>query len=468
MNDLIYWVWLAQKNGAGYSDANKILKRFVGGAREIYEAPYDRIAAATECSPAFLSRLRDHDLSEAGRILEFCFLNGVRVISCVSPSYPRRLNSLRNKPIILYVRGNIDDLDERFCVSIVGTRNMSGYGKHITFTLARQLIGYGAIIISGAAYGIDSAANSTAMFFGEPTVAVLGSGVNVPYPAKNKGMLDYISTNGMVVSEFPPNTPPLGRNFPIRNRIISGLADAVLVVEAGERSGALITARCAAEQGKRVYAVPGNLGVPNSVGTNCMIRDGAKMVTRAEDIVEDFAEAFGLAKIDRIINSDKYLRYEYNHSIPIRSENKPLSEKAQEKLPGIPTPKKVIVNRERIPDIPTPSDFEFANPQAENEPKPEKTRLIYSRRAEAAKKPKPKQRQAENVSDKRAAYDESTLEQLSDVERRVLEAIPRDTAITTDNIARSGIAAEEVMAALTILELYGTVEALPGGLYKRL
>ena len=464
MNDLIYWVWLAQKNGAGHSDANKILKKFVGGAREIYEAPYERIAAVTECSPVFLKRLRDHDLTEAERILEFCFLNGIRVISCMSPNYPKRLNSLFNKPIILYVRGMIEDLDERFCVSIVGTRSMSGYGKHITFTLARQLIAYGAIIISGAAYGIDSAANNTAVFMEEPTVAVLGSGVNVPYPAKNKDMLDYIAGHGMVVSEFPPNTAPLGRHFPIRNRIISGLADAVVVVEAGEKSGALITARCAQEQGRMVYAVPGNLGVPNSVGTNNMIRDGAKMVTRTEDIIEDFADKFNLAKIDRIINSDKYLRYEYNHNIPMRAENKPLTPEEQDRGIGLAIPKSRSFEPEmRMPDIPTPADFRRTDKEVQMPPaeriihKREPERKVPVKRAD----PVPQDSSVSNERDK-------VLKLLDDTQRRVFDAIPDGEAIGADKIVESGIPTDVVLSSLTMLELYSAVEALPGGLYKKI
>ncbi len=492
MNDLIYWVWLSLKNGAGHSDANKMLKRFVGGAKEIYEAPYERIAAVADCSPSFIRRLQDHDLSEAVQILEFCFANGIRVISCVSPNYPRRLNNLRNKPLILYVRGNIEDLNERFCVSIVGTRNMSGYGKHITFALARQLIAYGAIIISGAAYGIDSTANNTAIFMEEPTVAVLGSGVNVPYPQKNKDMLDYIATTGMVVSEFPPNTAPLGKNFPIRNRIISGLADAVVVVEAGEKSGALITARCAEEQGRLVYAVPGNLGVPNSVGTNNMIRDGAKMVTRAEDIIEDFAERFNLSKIDRIVTSDKYLRYEYNHRIPTRPENKPISLSSHNKSAGLVvqhTKSKVNV---MVPDIPTPDDFTL-NPtntkEAPGERVPEVLvkRTVYTRpAAEAAmvKKTsliKQKKRFSNDVNVgavndteyvvKNNSVNDTDKERipqaLGETERRVLEAIPYGTAVTSDKIAQAGIPTDKVLSSLTLLELYSAVEALPGGLYKR-
>ena len=204
MNDVIYWIWLALKNGYGGTEAQKLLRYFPGGAREIYEATEAELFAVRDCGDTFLHKLSDHDLTQAEDILEFCFSEDIRVISCASEEYPVRLHDLYNKPLVLYARGRIEDLNERFCVSIVGTRDMSEYGKHMTFKLARQLLGYGAIIISGAAYGIDSSANNTAMFFETPTVAVLGSGVNVPYPSSNKPMLDWIASTAWWSASIRP------------------------------------------------------------------------------------------------------------------------------------------------------------------------------------------------------------------------------------------------------------------------
>lgn len=450
MSDIIYWVWLAQKNGAGGVDAVKLLEHFPGGAREIYEASYEELCACKDCSAQFIRRLSDHNLTRAEQTLEFCFMNGIRVVSCASENYPKRLQSLYNKPIVLYVRGIIENLNELFCVAIVGTRSMSGYGKHMTFTLARQLIAHGALVISGAAYGIDSAANNTAVFMEEPTVAVLGSGVNVPYPAKNKELLDYIASHGMVISEFEPNTPPYGKNFPIRNRIISGLADAVVVVEGDAKSGALITARCACDQGRRVYAVPGNVGAPNSVGTNRLIRDGAKAVTCAEDIIEDFADQFDLNKIERIIKSEKYLRYEYNHTPPVMPENKPISTKMQDMQAQAEIPK---IRRERvkqIPDIPKPLDY-----KNENTEKPKVQRVSKERKAEEVKR--------EDTPDR-----EKVMSFLDDTQRRVFDAMPEGRAVSVDKIVEAGLDAKDVLAALTMLELYCAVQSLPGGLYKKI
>ena len=462
MNDIIYWVWLAQKNGAGSSDAVRLLEYFPGGAKDIYEATKEQLSVCRECSSAFLRRLADHDLTRAEQTLEFCFMNGIRVVPCNSKNYPRRLNDLYNKPIVLYIRGMIEDLNERFCVSIVGTRSMSAYGKHMTFTLARQLIAYGAIVISGAAYGIDSAANNTAVFMEEPTVAVLGSGVNVPYPAKNKDMLDYIGAHGMVISEFEPNTAPYGKNFPIRNRIISGLADAVIVVEGGERSGSLITARYACDQGRRVYAVPGNVGAPNSVGPNLLIRDGAKLVMSAEDIIEDFSDMFDLSKIDRIVKSEKYLRYEYNHSIPVHPENKPISTRAQDKDNAAEVPPiKAKSESSKLPDVPTPSDYSGIS-RTNTASAPVKKRASAPVKKSKADPPKTEPT-GHSKSDR-----ERIMSFLDETQRRVFDAIPEGKAISADKIVELGISTKDALAALTMLELYSAVEALPGGLYRKI
>ena len=450
MNDIIYWVWLAQKNGAGGVEGVRLLEHFPGGAREIYEASYEQLSACKGCSEQFIRRLSNHDLTRAEQTLEFCFMNGIRVVSCASENYPKRLHSLYNKPIVLYMRGIIENINDLFCVAIVGTRNMSSYGKHMTFTLARQLIAHGALVISGAAYGIDSAANNTAVFMEEPTVAVLGSGVNVPYPAKNKEMLDYIASHGMVISEFEPNTAPYGKNFPIRNRIISGLSDAVLVVEGDAKSGALITARCASDQGRRVYAVPGNVGAPNSVGTNRLIRDGAKAVTCAEDIIEDFEDRFDLNKIERIVKGEKYLRYEYNHMPPVMPENKPISTRMQDKQAPVEIPKIKAASGRKIPDIPQVDDYKAERAKAPKSRNPDKKKSG----ADAT---------VESIPDRT-----EVMKLMDDTQRRVFDAMPEGSAVSVDKIVEAGIDAKDVLAALTMLELYCAVESLPGGLYKKI
>lgn len=342
---------------------------------------------------------------------------------------------------------------------------MSNYGKRIAFNLTRKLIANGAIVISGAAYGIDSTVNNTAMYLNEPTVAVLGSGVNVPYPEKNKELLDWIGKNGMVVSEYPPNTPPNGRHFPVRNRIMSGLADAVVVVEAGEKSGAQITAQYAADQGRKVYAVPGNVGAPNSVGTNRMIRDGAKPVTCVEDILEDFEDKFKLEKIERVVRSEKYLRYEYNSLTPIEPENKPLTYKERDRF-GSADGKNYRMR--------TKSTSADTASRGKSEKKADEKGTVKSgaRKNEVLSNDKSvKQETAADGKSKASSRRdrENIVSIFDDTQRKVFDAIPDEVAVTSDTITRiSGLPTDEVLSTLTMLELLAAVKALPGGLYKKI
>lgn len=442
MDDVLYWLWLALKSGAGSSDAVKLLQYFPG-AREIYEASHEELLSARDCDRGYLNRLRDHNLTEAENVLEFCFTNNIRVVTCASECYPHRLHTLYNKPLVLYVRGSLEMLRDRLCVGIVGTRKMTPYGKRATFHISRELCGHGAVIISGAAYGVDTVANNTAVYFEGETIAVLGSGVNVPYPAVNKDMLDKIAERGAVISEYRPGTPPHGHNFPVRNRIISGLSDAVLVVEAGERSGALITARKACDQGRRVYAVPGNIyNQPESVGTNYLIRDGAKLCTRAADILEDFADVFTIREIDRIVRSDQYLRYDmHNASKPVKPAGQPRPAEQ---------PKPVQQTRQPEPKAPVKPIPAEAAAVEHTHPLPETIDDMP--------------RESESTQSTRSEF----YGKLSELQRQIYDAMPEADAVTSDKIAQTGIPASDVLASLTILELFGAVESLPGGLYRKL
>ncbi|MGM0568472.1 MAG: DNA-processing protein DprA [Elusimicrobiota bacterium] len=201
-------------------------------------------------------------------------------------AYPSLLKEIYDPPAVLYSRGKILERDYN-AVAVVGTRKASGYGKAAACALARGLAAYNITVVSGAAYGIDTAAHKAVLEAGGRTIAVLGGGLDRPYPASNKNLLDRISENGAVLSEYEPGRPPSAHNFPRRNRIISGLCHGVVVVEAPKRSGALITAAMAGEQGRQVYAVPGSIFSSGSAGTLGLIRDGAVPVGRVEEIVED-------------------------------------------------------------------------------------------------------------------------------------------------------------------------------------
>ncbi len=211
---------------------------------------------------------------------------GVETVVFNEDTYPNNLKNITDAPAIIFYRGNIKKLDEKVSVGIVGSRNCSIYGENVTGIIGEELSKNNVNIISGMARGIDSYAHKACLRQNGYTCAVLGSGIDVVYPKENKKIYDIISENGCVLSEFFPGTKPLSRNFPARNRIISGLSDLLIVIEAGEKSGSLITAGLALEQGKDIVAVPGTIFSSESKGTNKLIRDGAYIFTDFKDLFE--------------------------------------------------------------------------------------------------------------------------------------------------------------------------------------
>jgi len=213
---------------------------------------------------------------------------GVEILTIKDEGYPKNLKHIYDAPPVLYVKGKILKQDEA-AIALVGARRATHYGITITQKLSAQLARLGITVVSGLARGIDSESHKAALKNKGRTIAVLGSGLNRIYPPENKDLAEKISENGAVVSEFPMNMGPLRENFPIRNRVISGLSLGVVVVEAAKNSGSLITADCALEQNREVFAVPGNADAVNSQGANTLIKQGAKMVESAQDILEELA-----------------------------------------------------------------------------------------------------------------------------------------------------------------------------------
>jgi len=215
--------------------------------------------------------------------------NSVRFIHMNHPDYPDRLKNINDPPLYFYMNGNIP-LKGSISIAIVGTRRPTVYGRKAAEMFSAELTKAGFTIVSGCARGIDSIAHRAALEAGGWSIGVLGCGIDVAYPRENRGLMEEISQNGAIISEFSPGTGPEKWNFPQRNRIISGLSLGTLVVEAAEKSGSLITARFALEQGREVFAVPGNINSPYSGGTNNLIKQGAKLVENTLDIIEEFKE----------------------------------------------------------------------------------------------------------------------------------------------------------------------------------
>jgi DNA processing protein len=217
---------------------------------------------------------------------------GVRIITLDDEGYPANLRQIADPPPVLYIRGEITGEDAE-AIAVVGSRAATGYGRATAAVLSRELASRGVTVVSGLARGIDSSAHHGALEVGGRTIAVLGSGMDCVYPRENRPLAESVARSGAVVTEFPFRSQPDRWHFPLRNRIISGLALGVVVVEAAARSGALITGRLALEQNREVFAVPGNISSPVSAGPNSLISDGAKLVSRVEDILEEFPRLAG-------------------------------------------------------------------------------------------------------------------------------------------------------------------------------
>lgn len=229
-----------------------------------------------------------HYRAMAEEIIDWCRREGCRLLPSNGKDYPARLREIYDPPIVLYARGNPACLAAP-CVAIVGTRRPTPYGLQVAEGLAEDLAHRGVTIISGLARGVDAAAHRGCLAAKGCTAAVLGCGIDVVYPREHGRLTDRILERGLLLTEFPPGTSPAPQNFPVRNRIISGLALGVIIVEASEYSGSLITARLAMEQNRELFAVPGNLTSPQSFGPNYLIKQGAKLVQSWRDVIEEFA-----------------------------------------------------------------------------------------------------------------------------------------------------------------------------------
>jgi DNA processing protein len=251
---------------------------------QVFKASPDELASVPGLSQAAAVQVLTHDYREiADRECEAVRRTGVRIVDFLSEEYPKILLEISDFPPYLYVRGDLRSAET--CIAVVGSRRASSSGQSITERLARDLALRGITVVSGLARGIDTAAHRGALKGGGRTIGVLGSGLDILYPPENRILFDEITSQGAVVSEFPLGTAPLAENFPRRNRIISGLSRGVLVIEAVENSGSLITARYALEQGREVFAVPGNINYPGSRGPNQLIKDGAALAENVEDII---------------------------------------------------------------------------------------------------------------------------------------------------------------------------------------
>ena len=408
---LIHWIWFATRAGMGDKTKTVLLSCFED-PEAIYFAPKTELERFEELTSAAVESMMDKDLTECEQILARCQEKKIHILTYQDAAYPDRLKNIPDPPMVLYYKGTIPAFDELPVIGVVGTRKASVYGLTTAKRMGYQIASCGGCVVSGMATGIDAVAMKGALTAGGTVVGVLGCGADVVYPASNRWLYADTETYGCILSEFPPGTPPVGRNFPRRNRIISGLSCGVLVVEAPERSGALITARLSADQGRDVFVIPANIDVESARGSNALMRDGAIPVSSGWDILSEYAHQFpGKVRKTRTnvvltVNAEEVSR-EWEAAAKVAEP----PGKREEKCPqNRPSRKKVIDNGEKS----AYSDFK------------------------------------------------KTQTALTPDEQAIVDALIGGQKLVDDVIAESGKAPGVILASLTLLEVKGVVRRLPG------
>ncbi len=448
VDDRLFWVWL--------SGALKTAQHEYYLLMSLYHTPYDiflaepeeleRIDSLTDRSRKALS---DKSLTRATEILEQCERLGIKLVHYGEKSYPGLLSEIKDPPILLYYKGTLPDLSHGLTIGMVGTRHMSAYGLKNAYRLAYDLASEKAVIVSGMAAGIDGVCAAAALKAGGFTVAVLGCGVDIVYPAHHKVLMKEIAERGLLISEYPPGTRPTRYHFPVRNRLISGMSHGTVVVEAGVKSGSLITAKNTILQGRSLFALPANVGQRGSEGTNGLLRDGVTPITSAADIFEDFSVPVP-ARLSRE-GGDAYsiepdLPYLASLGVISLGEGgEPLHTTATLKTTRTPSARKESASvkpAEKSADPPAKEKRSVPRGEQTFEPSPRTTR-----------------------SDVQTP--DGVISSLTDLQRAILEAIPDDRAVSLDSLSGLEASYGDIIASLTMLEILGLVQKLPGALYTK-
>ncbi len=407
---LLHWIWLATRNKINEHGKIALLQYF-NDPEELFYADRGHLTALEWISEEAIESLQDKDLRQCYAILDACEAKGIQICTYNDAAYPGRLKNIADPPVVLYYKGRMPALDTMPVIAAVGTRGASAYGMNVAQRLGGQIAKCGGVVVSGMAIGIDAAAVSGALSAGGTVVGVLGSGVDIVYPLSNRSLFEDTQRYGCLLSEFPPGTPPMKRNFPKRNRVISGLSNGVLVAEAPFGSGALITARQAAEQGRDVFVVPGNIDVKSCAGSNALLRDGAIAVATGWDIISEYQHLYP----EKIRRFDAPVR-------PAGFTGEVMAEKAPAKVAQKPAkPAK----------------------KSRSDKKDEKITI-------------------DNL-EKRAYSDlQEVFRGLSEQERQIAQHIGKEPILVDELIAKAGIPAGAVLSTLTMLEIKGVVRRLPG------
>lgn len=286
---LLHSLWLAERPNIGDGLKAALLRQF-SSPEELYYCRESELAALEMggMTPEALEALGDKSLDGAEKTLETCLKDGVSFLTPEDPKYPDRLRALYDAPVLLYYKGTLPEFDDLPTIALVGTRKASPYGLKTAQRLGGEIAQGGGLVVSGLAEGVDAAAMLGALNQRASVVGVLGCGIDLVYPRKNKDLYLQTECQGCILTEYAPGTPPLRWNFPKRNRIISGLSCGTVVVEAPEKSGSLLTARLALDQGRDVFVVPGNVDDPRCAGSNRLLRSGAIAVSCGQDVLAEY------------------------------------------------------------------------------------------------------------------------------------------------------------------------------------
>ena len=412
---LLHWIWLATRPGMNDRIKAEVLRHF-GDPEDAYYADPGAYAAVDGMTEEAAALLQDKDLKEARSILETCENQNIGILTYRDAMYPNRLKNIADPPLVLYYKGKLPEFDALPVIAVVGTRDATPYGLKTAKNLGAQISRCGGLVISGLANGIDTMAMRGALSAGKPVVGLMGCGIDMVYPANNRSLLLDTQRYGCLLSEFPPGTPPYKWNFPKRNRVISGLSCGVVVVEAPKRSGALITASQAAEQGRDVFVIPGNVDVAACAGSNALLRDGAIAVSTGWDILSEYAALF-----PDVIRKD---------SLPSMQTLYPDEEAA---VRAAERPAEKVAQKPRV----------LKNKEGEK-PKADKKAIDNE----------PKSPYSEKIDIEDLA--------LTGDERTILAMLRTGERLVDDVIAESGLASGVVLSTLTLLEVKGLIRRLPG------
>ena len=428
----LYWLWLSLAVSPGSHSFKKLLNKFKT-VEEIYKATDKMINSAIDPKSSDRKGLIDKSLEKATEVRDFCKKMNIGIVTYADELYPDSLRDIPNPPVLLYYRGKFPKFNDYVSISVVGTRYPTSYGRKNAFELSYDLARAGGLIISGMAIGIDGVAHASAIAAGMPTVAVLGSGINVCYPKIHLSLAREIVKTGCVITEYPPNTEPIGNHFPRRNRIIAGIAQATILIEGGEKSGSLITARLAEENDRKVYAVPGNVGNKMSAAANLLIKTGVSAVTSAEDVIKDFE------KQGRVLLN----RFNLSKTRPnIHSVLKSASVSAVTPDDDIFTP-----SRKRI----TTKEARVSEEQRKKAPAatPPKEEPSHIKAEEKVGSDAPSQ----------AVFDANAL--------KVYKRIPEGAECSYESLCGDGITISDVATAVLKLQIMGFVTVYPGDFVSR-